>query len=76
MYSDRVQLAEASLLLRRQAAEEGVEVANHAFVLLDDLVLVLAGCTLRYQYGCDLTFWNVSYTCRPAVGPRTTFRSA
>ena len=49
MYSDRVQLAEASLLLRRQAAEEGVEVADHAFVLLDDLDTVLAECTLRCQ---------------------------
>jgi len=49
MYSDRVQLAEASLLLRRQAAEEGVEVADHTFVLLDDLVTVLAECTLRCQ---------------------------
>ena len=49
MYSDGVQLAEASLLLGRQTSEEGVEVTDHAFVLLDDLDTVLAECTLRCQ---------------------------
>jgi hypothetical protein len=39
--SDAVQFAEAGWLVRWQAADEGIEVWDHALVLLDDLMTML-----------------------------------
>jgi hypothetical protein len=58
--SNAVQGPEEGLLIRWEASKEGVEVGNHALVLLDDLVIMLAHCTPVDVY--SLTFWKVSWT--------------